>query len=1320
MPPRGRRKADKQNGPSDSGRPAESGLNPQERDELLKDLEELEGDVFKVQIPDRIESTKNVARVMITHIDVTDFKSYSGTQVIGPFHHALNGIVGPNGSGKSNVIDSLLFVFGFRSNKIRAAKLSSFIHKSAKKSPTSCTVTVNFVQYLRDPIRVLSRFAVSRTVDQNNKSKYMLDGKTAQFKDIFKKLKDAGVDLDHNRFLILQGEVEQISLMKCKAEKEGDEGMLEYLDDIIGSSRYIKPLKLFTLKLELVTEKRESQVNRVNLVENERLNMVGPELLLKIKEQKKTISKHQKEVEKQKTSIAVIQEHLNSENLRFQKCENEIKKTMTKKSEKEKEISKEEKKVVNLAEKPQKNSEEIEKLQTELEEVKNILEEKVPELNSLLSECQKKTTKLNNERDKIGADLAEKKKVENEKNAALTLAQSKKIQMTDEADRLDSRLNNAKRSVEELQEKIEAKENEKTAVEASIPRIEKELHEAESRLSKLKEQYPRIQTKYEDLRQRYEAALTEKNNDEKRSKVMSMLMREKRTGNIPGIVGRLGSLGTIDKKYDVAISTNFGQLDMIVCDSQDTVKKCLAFVHEKKLERTQFVAVDTLKKNKIDEKMDAIDTPENLPRLFDLVNPVNDDAKMVFYSVLGNTLVAKDIHEAHKASRTWSKQRFNVVTLNGEFVSTSGALTGGGNVQRRGLIGTDLNSVTNKEDPEKLKLDLGKAREEYEQLKAELDGAESRLKSLNEKLLQMKNNKKKTDDNLNLIKDQLNSAKKNVAEFEKQKEKVKIDEKALGKINEEIKQMEEERNSATTVVDEIQKEFDEISKNIEKIYEEISGDIQKEVDERKKRKTEIENEIKTLRSSASKAEMDLRKGNERIEAAKEAIVEMEEKLVNLESEKKKCEEDLVDLRTSLEEKEKQMTEVRGQLDEVQADNDGVDEREVSLKKEITEAKEKYEEIKEEIKSVIAKKEDVDSKITKLKVYNIKEILADRALKRDGKKISKEKKQKKKRSEDKDDDVFYPSSESESDPESEEEEVHEDPEVSEDPNDPNCGVLPKYTEDEIREFKQDELVAELGTLEQERAAGEKTMNVGLIEEYRAKMNACMEQLAVLDEITIERDRVRSAYFDLKRQQVEEFMEGFNEIALSLREQYQKLTLGGDAELELVDQLDPYSEGVIFRVRPRGKGWRPIHQTSGGEKTLSSLALVFALHDYRPTPFYVMDEIDAALDARNVMLIAQFVKERAETAQFIIISLREQMFNLSHRLIGIYKIKDCTHNVPIYCRELEEGKDIVFEDKLGKENQENPDILERGTKRPKRIDGDMSPASKPREKRTRSHN
>ena len=102
-----------------------------------------------------------------------------------------------------------------------------------------------------------------------------------------------------------------------------------------------------------------------------------------------------------------------------------------------------------------------------------------------------------------------------------------------------------------------------------------------------------------------------------------------------------------------------------------------------------------------------------------------------------------------------------------------------------------------------------------------------------------------------------------------------------------------------------------------------------------------------------------------------------------------------------------------------------------------------------------------------------------------------------------------------------------------------------------------------------------------------------------------------------------MTGFSLISLRLKEMYQMITMGGNAELELVDSLDPFSEGILFSVMPPKKSWKNISNLSGGEKTLSSLALVFALHHYKPTPLYVMDEIDAALDFRNVSLLFLFL-------------------------------------------------------------------------------------------------
>jgi structural maintenance of chromosome 4 len=75
------------------------------------------------------------------------------------------------------------------------------------------------------------------------------------------------------------------------------------------------------------------------------------------------------------------------------------------------------------------------------------------------------------------------------------------------------------------------------------------------------------------------------------------------------------------------------------------------------------------------------------------------------------------------------------------------------------------------------------------------------------------------------------------------------------------------------------------------------------------------------------------------------------------------------------------------------------------------------------------------------------------------------------------------------------------------------------------------------------------------------------------------------------------------------------------------------------------------------------LVFALHHYKPTPLYVMDEIDAALDFKNVSIVANYIKDRTKNAQFVIISLRNNMFELADRLVGIYKTYDATKSITI---------------------------------------------------------
>lgn len=191
----------------------------------------------------------------------------------------------------------------------------------------------------------------------------------------------------------------------------------------------------------------------------------------------------------------------------------------------------------------------------------------------------------------------------------------------------------------------------------------------------------------------------------------------------------------------------------------------------------------------------------------------------------------------------------------------------------------------------------------------------------------------------------------------------------------------------------------------------------------------------------------------------------------------------------------------------------------------------------------------------------------------------------------------------------------DPGQQDEPETSPSGQLPQYTRDELEDMSKDHLVAIIAALE-EKISNTSSIDLAVIAEYRRRCQDLAARTADLNAALRIRDAAKNRLTDLRTLRLTQFMTGFTTISQHLKQMYQLITLGGNAELELVDSLDPFSEGILFSVMPPKKSWKNIGNLSGGEKTLSSLALVFALHVYRPTPLYVMDEIDAALDFRNV--------------------------------------------------------------------------------------------------------
>lgn len=150
---------------------------------------------------------------------------------------------------------------------------------------------------------------------------------------------------------------------------------------------------------------------------------------------------------------------------------------------------------------------------------------------------------------------------------------------------------------------------------------------------------------------------------------------------------------------------------------------------------------------------------------------------------------------------------------------------------------------------------------------------------------------------------------------------------------------------------------------------------------------------------------------------------------------------------------------------------------------------------------------------------------------------------------------------------------------------------------------------------------------------------------------EREDVLVMINEIDSKKKELFMVTFEEISKNFKSIFSALSTKGDAFLELENKKDPFDGGMRIKVRISGKKFLDIRSLSGGEKTLTALAFIFAVQEYEPAPFYVLDEVDAALDKRNSEKLAKLVKSYAKKAQYLMISHNDYVISEANNLYGV---------------------------------------------------------------------
>ena len=202
----------------------------------------------------------------------------------------------------------------------------------------------------------------------------------------------------------------------------------------------------------------------------------------------------------------------------------------------------------------------------------------------------------------------------------------------------------------------------------------------------------------------------------------------------------------------------------------------------------------------------------------------------------------------------------------------------------------------------------------------------------------------------------------------------------------------------------------------------------------------------------------------------------------------------------------------------------------------------------------------------------------------------------------------------------------------------------------KEFDQDRLSNAINELKRKLdSCG--TVNLVAIEEYDELKKRYDFLIQQQTDLTKAKESLHQAILKINRTTKQMFLETFEKVTLEFKNYFRLLFNGGDAQLFLLDELDPLESGIEIICRPPGKKLQNVLLLSGGEKTMSAIALIFAIFKVKPSPFCILDEIDAALDEANVDRFSRVLQEFAKNSQFIVITHNKKTIVNANIMYGI---------------------------------------------------------------------
>ncbi|CEF59634.1 Structural maintenance of chromosomes protein 4 [Strongyloides ratti] len=1267
-------------------------------------------DLLSLEIPswvnETVESNELQSRLIIDTIELENFKSFYGVKKIGPLSTNLSCIIGPNGSGKSNIFDSLLFVFDYNIRKCRAKKAAEFIHKSSQGNCTYAKVTVNFKRIKNDGIKYIdvqdSFFSISRQITESNRSTFYFNGSTINKNDLKNILKKQGFGLDYDRFLILQGEVEKISLLKPKADKQGEDSLLDFLDEIIGTSRFKEPIERINeaishlqMKITAINAKIRDCERIKSMVETKvkesikqmRINNAFTDL--KYKKYFIELTRNQEICQQIKEKIQKYQEDVNGLNKEVSTVEQEIQKYENDKFQSMKELDRLRRETSDVKQRLNRNDIDLQAVCSKISITEDSLkkyEKKSEELQKEIMESQTVLLNIIKEKEETEKKLIENDKLEivyekNKREAEenFYLERSKYVSEINFRDeefvKAKNDVNRLKNEEAKLQIDMEQMTIKKRNIEEEIKDIQlsitslistknfeiekkekliKEINEIEKKTYNLEEDlvYYELKIKknsdnissktleYNELSKEYESLI-----DQEKFSPASEVTQYLYSLNYPGFKGRLGDLASIDKKYDVALSTLGGwSLNMYVVNEVTDGQYLIDELKRTKKGKGTFICINEMKKRFNNKNIEKKYFP-GIVRAIDMLQNVSPEILPCFEYVFRDSLIVDNVDMAVQYRENSNRYIPKIVTLDGCVFESSGKITGGGK-PISGLIGRKNYHKTTMSDKSKadLKIELSNLNDMINDLKmlnvnvinnkAKINGEIKKNRATLDSMKVEHSIMEKSIFNLDNI---LKTKQDIVIDKQKDLSNVVIDENAYNDINRKITNLKSVIIEKQLYLSDKEKEYNNIKEKVSNIYKNL---VQKHVSDFEKCliiKKECQDNINDFKKKTIHLSKMCERKKLQQDTNEEEMQRLKSLLENYQISEQRFNEmncNLMDELSELYRKAEELVNKTNQRDNIKKQRLLLTDLKDKIFKNVHLIEDEEKKLNDYCIKQISYKKEIEN--LNYLFYNSMHLLPPELICY------------------KNDEQFY----SKRVDEAEKEFIYSL--KNETYNEPLLMVsvsLKTFAKEELQHIINDKekIDVEMGIISPHCDG---ISDTDVIAMYLEKEKLCLTNRSIYRKMNNIYENLQKKASIWRSQRIQEFFVGLKIISDNVKNVYQAITFGGDAELQCCDMLDPYNFGISYKIRPPNKSWRKLNNLSGGEKTLASLALIFGLHEYNPTPLYIMDEIDASLDFRNVSVIGRYIKQKTSNAQFIVVSLRKEMYELADKCICIWKVKDET--------------------------------------------------------------